>query len=251
MVCAALLALHHVLDEWMWRKERPADLQRDESVRIPIRVEGTINLLWLGLAVTAVAVVNPHRTLPGTDWHPWPFIREGLLVLFSVLSLATTPRGLRTRNRFSYGAILEVAALFGGIFVTMQVPLMVLLAKGGELGIHSPAQFFWITGMLSSVLDNAPTYEVFFQTASTISDPSMAGVVHIDRGVIDPALLRAVSLGAVFMGANTYIGNGPNFMVKSIAEQAGVRMPTFFGYMLWSGAVLIPLFILITIIFMH
>ena len=137
-----------------------------------------------------------------------------------------------------------MAALFAGIFVTMLPALHVLQARGAELGVREPWQFFWATGALSSFLDNAPTYLTFLALARSLGLPAdVAGVPH--------ALLAAISLGAVFMGANTYIGNGPNFMVRSIAEQRGVRMPSFGGYMLYSGAVLVPVFLVVTLVFLR
>jgi Na+/H+ antiporter NhaD/arsenite permease-like protein len=144
----------------------------------------------------------------------------------------------------------EVAALFIGIFITMQVPLEILSARGGELGLTQPWQFFWATGGLSGLLDNAPTYAVFFQTAQALTHQPGPGVLQLlDGGLVRADLLSAVSLGAVFMGAVTYIGNGPNFMVKSIAEQHGVRMPSFFGYLLIALLVLGPAYVLVTWLF--
>jgi Na+/H+ antiporter NhaD/arsenite permease-like protein len=168
------------------------------------------------------------------------------------MSLATTPRGLRHSNKFTYTAIVEVAALFIGIFVTMHVPLMVLEAHGAELGLDRPWEYFWLTGTLSSVLDNAPTYVVFFQTANALTTAPGDGIIALRTGdFVREDLLVAISLGAVFMGANTYIGNGPNFMVKSIAEQVGIKMPTFFGYLFkYAVPVLIPLFVLVTALFL-
>jgi Na+/H+ antiporter NhaD/arsenite permease-like protein len=137
---------------------------------------------------------------------------------------------------------LEVAALFAGIFLTMIPALDVLHARGRDLGLVEPWQFFWSTGLLSSFLDNAPTYLTFIAIAQSLGlPPEVAGVSH--------RVLAAISLGAVFMGANTYIGNGPNFMVRSIAEERGIKMPSFFGYMAYSGAVLIPVFLVITLVF--
>jgi len=173
-----------------------------------------------------------------------------LLVLVG-LSFATTPHGLRHANSFNFTAIGEVACLFIGIFVTMQVPLEILNVRGGQLGLVSPSQFFWATGSLSSFLDNAPTYVVFFQTANALTHSDGPGILQLlDGNYIRHDLLVAISLGAVFMGAMTYIGNGPNFMVKSIAEQRGVKMPSFLGYMLYSVAILIPLFLIVTVVFL-
>jgi Na+/H+ antiporter NhaD/arsenite permease-like protein len=170
---------------------------------------------------------------------PW---REIAIVVLSAVSYAGTDPALRKANRFTFHPILEVAALFAGIFVTMLPALDILRARGAGLGVHAPWQFFWATGGLSSFLDNAPTYLTFLALAQGLELPSNVA------GVPDP-ILAAISVGAVFMGANTYIGNGPNFMVRSIAEERGVRMPSFGGYMLYSGAVLIPVFLLVTLVF--
>ena len=150
----------------------------------------------------------------------------------------------RRANSFSYGAIIEVAVLFFGIFICMQPALEILRVEGPDLGLTRPAQFFWSTGGLSSVLDNAPTYVVFFETAK-----SLGGGPAASGGVAEP-LLAAISLGAVFMGAMTYIGNGPNFMVRALAERAGVRMPGFFGYMVYSCVILLPLLVLVEWLFL-
>jgi Na+/H+ antiporter NhaD/arsenite permease-like protein len=147
---------------------------------------------------------------------------------------------VREANQFNYHAIVEVAALFSGIFITMQPALQILGVKGDELGLRTPAHFFWATGTLSSVLDNAPTYLVFFKTAQAMNTEVSVDSV---QGV-EETILVAISLGAVFMGAMTYIGNGPNFMVRAIAEKSGVKMPSFFGYMVYSVLILLPLFAL-------
>ena len=173
------------------------------------------------------------------------------MLLMAGLSLGVTPQALRQENGFSWGPIIEVAVIFAGIFATMIPALAILNARGAELGLTEPWQFFWASGGLSSVLDNAPTYLTFSAIASGLVGTD-ANVLHellaSERGV---ALLSAVSLGSVMMGANTYIGNGPNFMVKAVAEQAGVKMPSFFGYMAWSGCILMPLFVAVTFIFVR
>ncbi len=224
--------------------------------RAPLRVVGLLNIVWLLGVVGAVATLDPRKALPGTAWHAPPLLREAVEFGMVVLSLLTTRRALRVENQFGYAAIAEVACLFSGIFVTMQVPIEILHARGAELGLTQPWQFFWATGFLSSFLDNAPTYVVYFETAVALPHDTVRNalgvldVVHLPGGRDLPyALLAAISCGAVFMGANTYIGNGPNFMVKAIAERSGVKMPSFFGYMLYSGAILIPLFVLVTLVF--
>jgi len=200
--------------------------------------------------VLAVGLLVPGKPLPGTTWVIPDHLREGVQLALCGLSMLLTPRQVRSDNQFNFTAIGEVACLFIGIFITMQVPIELLHMKGAALGLSSPAHFFWATGSLSSFLDNAPTYVVFFETAKTL--PLVPGVDVLtlaDGGRIAVPLLKAIALGSVFMGANTYIGNGPNFLVKSIAESRGVKMPSFFGYMAWSGAILIPTFILVTLLF--
>jgi Na+/H+ antiporter NhaD/arsenite permease-like protein len=167
------------------------------------------------------------------------------MVGFTALSIATTPRRIHEANRFSWAPILEVAAVFVGIFVTMVPALAVLSDRGASLGITRPHQFFWASGALSSVLDNAPTYLTFASLATGVVNAGGGQLSVHDLGALaaHPAgreLLRAVSCGSVLMGAMTYIGNGPNFMVKAIAEQHHVRMPSFFGYMVWSISILVP-----------
>ncbi|HEY4636186.1 MAG TPA: sodium:proton antiporter, partial [Rhodospirillales bacterium] len=166
--------------------------------------------------------------------------------------LATQAR-LRAANRFTFGPIVEVAVLFAGIFVTMVAPLLILNSRGGELGLVAPWQYYWATGSLSSFLDNAPTYLTFAATAAGQLGISVSGTRYLAEflalGAQAAALLAAISCGAVMMGANTYIGNGPNFMVKAIAEENGVAMPSFFGYMAYSLAILIPIFVVITFVF--
>jgi Na+/H+ antiporter NhaD/arsenite permease-like protein len=249
----ALLVIYFVWDTFAYSHETKAAIRRDETRLKPLRLHGSINFLWLGGVVLAVAMLDSHKVVPGTNWEPFPLLREMVMLALVALSLLTTPRGLREANRFNYAAIAEVAALFIGIFITMRVPMDVLHVMGGGLGLDRPWEFFWATGSLSSFLDNAPTYVVFFETANAMADAPGPGVIQLlDGRYIREDFLVAISLGAVFMGANTYIGNGPNFMVKAIAEQSGVKMPTFFGYMLrYSLPILVPLFVLITVLFMR
>ena len=172
-----------------------------------------------------------------------------ILILIAIaLSWATTPKVLRKRNNFEWAPITEVAKLFIGIFITMIPALAILRTYGGSIGIDSPLKFFWATGLLSSFLDNSPTYVVFLTAAGALGTTDPASITTAVGAVAQPMLL-AISAGAVFMGAVTYIGNAPNFMVKSIAERGGVKMPSFFGYIGWSAAILIPIFIIDTVIF--
>ncbi len=253
VMCCLLLAVYFVWDTIAYRKETLEDLIIDETERIQLSLSGKVNLLWLVGVVLSVALVKPGEELLGLGFEAFPFMRELLMLGFVVLSLRTTKKQTRQDNQFNYHAILEVAALFIGIFICMQAPIEILRASGASLEplLSSPNRFYWATGILSSFLDNAPTYVVFFETALTMTPEGAAGTIALAGGsrILEP-LLVAISLGAVFMGAMTYIGNGPNFMVKSIAEQAGIRMPGFFGYMIYSVAVLIPLFLAVTWIFL-
>jgi Na+/H+ antiporter NhaD/arsenite permease-like protein len=226
---AVVLAVYVVWDGRAHAAESRADLRRDFYEVRPLRVAGKASLAMLGGVLAAVALLQA----------PW---REVAIVALAAVSHLRTDRGLHEANRFTFHPILEVAALFAGIFVTMLPALHILQARGAELGVRQPWQFFWATGALSSFLDNAPTYLTFLALAQSLELPG--DVVSVPH-----ELLEAISLGAVFMGANTYIGNGPNFMVRSIAEERGVRMPSFGGYMLYSVGVLIPVFLLVTLVF--
>jgi Na+/H+ antiporter NhaD/arsenite permease-like protein len=229
---AVLLVVYGVWDTVLYARETAFARQRDRALIVPLRVRGSVNFLFLGLVVLAVAAVST----------PW----RSLLMLAAALgSLMVGKPALRAANKFSYAPIIEVAVLFIGIFLTMIPALELLRHHSGTLGVDTPAKFFWSTGVLSSFLDNAPTYVTFFeaarsQTSSAMEGPIVAGVREV--------WLQAISLGAVFMGANTYIGNGPNFMVKAVAEDAGVKMPSFFGYMCYSGLILLPLFGVLTLV---
>ncbi len=248
-VNGALLVIYFFWDAfWHYPREEKADIARDESQVHGLRVAGLWpNALLLVGIVLSVALLDPSKPVPGTDWRPWLYFRELVQLGLVAASLLLGKMHTRQQNGFNYAAIVEVAALFFGIFITMQPALQLLSVNGDRIGLSQPWHFFWASGALSSFLDNAPTYVVFFTAAKTLTAngalaPAVSGVSTL--------LLVAVSLGSVFMGANTYIGNGPNFMVKSIAEQAGVKMPSFFGYMIYSCLILIPLFILTGLIFM-
>ncbi|NBT12337.1 MAG: sodium:proton antiporter [Planctomycetia bacterium] len=243
---ATLLAIYWAWDTFYAHpREAAPDVARDESQTTRLRISGLLpNAPLMAAVIAAVALLDPSKAVPGTAWHPWMFLREATLLALVAASIVLGSPDVRRRNGFSFGAILEVAALFVGIFVCMQPALALLHERGASLGIDSARAFFWATGALSSVLDNAPTYLVFFKTAQALPavGATMADVA-VDR-------LAAISLGAVFLGAMTYIGNGPNFMVKAIAEQAGVRMPSFFGYLLYSFGVLLPVFAAMSFLFL-
>jgi Na+/H+ antiporter NhaD/arsenite permease-like protein len=242
-----LLVVFYVFDSTVFRREdleTPGDL--DEVAvghRVPLHVAGLPNLLYLGGVIGVLAA-------SGSVHLPVGVLEAGMLGM-AALSWFTTPRSLRRENGFSWAPIVEVAVLFAGIFATMMPALAILNARGGELGLTRAWQFFWASGLLSSFLDNAPTYLTFASTASALvgtSAADLSGLIATENGA---GLLAAVSLGSVLMGANTYIGNGPNFMVKAIAEQDGVRMPGFFGYMAYSGAILLPVFVALTFVFLR
>ena len=240
----SLLAGYYGWDTFYYRREDRGEIEKLPETVEDYAVRGAVNLLWLAGVIGCVMWLDSSKTFPGTDWHPPRFFREGMMLGFAGLSLATTSADLRRKNSFNYGAILEVAALFIGIFICMQAPVQILNTYGPQLGIDTPWKFYWATGGLSAFLDNAPTYIVFFETARTVVDggPRVAGVLATH--------LAAISLGSVFMGSMTYIGNGPNFMVKAIAEAHRVRMPSFFGYMLYTCAIVLPLSILTTWLFL-
>jgi Na+/H+ antiporter NhaD/arsenite permease-like protein len=251
----ALLAVFYAIDSYWYRKEGVE--RSDPTPDTPgFGLDGAINFLPL-LAVMGLVLMSgiwkPAVVFDvfGTPVELQQIVRDLALVGLTLLSLAITPRGVREANQFSWAPMQEVAKLFAGIFLTM-IPVLAML-KAGEAGAFSavtravtggdgqplPWAYFWFTGVLSSFLDNAPTYLVFFNLAG--GDPQTL------MTTLAPTL-AAISAGAVFMGANTYIGNAPNFMVKAIAEDRGIRMPSFFGYMAWSGAILLPLFVAVTFI---
>jgi Na+/H+ antiporter NhaD/arsenite permease-like protein len=231
-----VLAVFYIWDTIKYKQERPAEIKRDLTHIRPLKMHGGINFLFLLGVVLAVALQTPA-----------PY-REIIMAIMTALSLLFTKAKLRHDNKFTYHPIIEVAVLFIAIFVTM-VPILILLREeGARFGITEPWQYFWLTGGLSSFLDNAPTYVTFFSLAESVTKAAIVPNIGIIAGV-RADLLMAISAGAVFMGAMTYIGNGPNFMVKSIAEQQKVKIPHFFGYMVYSGAVLLPIFILVTFLF--
>jgi Na+/H+ antiporter NhaD/arsenite permease-like protein len=226
---ALLLGIYFIWDTRVHQREPPERLALDASKIKPLRVVGKENLVLLAGIVAAAAFLSA----------PW---REIAMVALAALSWMRTSEHIHHANRFTLHPIIEVAVVFLGIFATMIPALNILRARGAELGVNHAWQYFWATGALSSFLDNAPTYLTFLALGQGQNlTPEVVGVPH--------RILEAISLGAVFMGANSYIGNGPNFMVRSIAESRGVKMPSFGGYMLYSGAILIPVFVLVTLVF--
>lgn len=245
-----LLMIFYVFDHIAYKKEKKRTIDFDKTHITPLRIEGKINIIFLlGVVISILGsgYLEQHKISP----TPW---REIVMILLAVLSYKVTPKKLHEENSFSFTAINEVAVLFAGIFVTMIPALLLLRTHGSALGITHYWQYFWLTGGLSSFLDNAPTYLTFLSlaqgaTETMVSQGADLSLLHISGGAIYEGFLEAISVGAVFMGANTYIGNGPNFMVKSIAEHAGVKMPSFFGFMKYSILILIPIFLVLTFIF--
>jgi len=253
LVNGALLAIFNAWDQHVLAAEeraRPGSQLEAVLEHEPLGVEGRRNFAFLA---AIVAVIFAAGQGIGNAGEPWPFgVQEGLMALVTLLAFAATPARIRTANAFGFGPIVEVAVLFAGIFVTMAPALLLLNANARHFGLEHPWQFFWVAGALSSFLDNAPTYLAFAATACGLDGIALEGrylAQYLALGPRAAQTLAALSVGAVFMGANTYIGNGPNFMVKAIAEENGVRMPSFFGYMAYSGAILIPLFVVATFLF--
>jgi Na+/H+ antiporter NhaD/arsenite permease-like protein len=232
---AIVLAVFYIWDNLAYARESKADLAFDIASVEPLGISGKINFLFLAGVVLVVLFQTP------------PPYREIIMAVMALLSVIFTPKEIRKENGFTFYPISEVAILFAGIFVTMVPVLLMLHEKGASLGITKPWQFFWWTGGLSSFLDNAPTYLSFFTLGESVT-AKMAVTGAVVSGV-HVNILRAISCGAVFMGANTYIGNGPNFMVKSIAEEQGYKVPHFFGYMAYSCLILLPAYLIITLIF--
>ncbi len=259
LTSSILLALFYAIDLWFWRREGARHAVDPASPEL--RVQGLVNVVLL-FAVMLVVLLST-RIEGGFDvlsvrvaWAD--AARAAAFLAIAGASLALTPNAIRIENAFSWDPMREVATLFAAIFVTM-IPALAILRAGedgalsslvalttDEAGRPIDAMYFWLTGSLSSFLDNAPTYLVFFNLAGGgLPEPEIAG--HLMTYA--PSTLAAISAGAVFMGANSYIGNAPNFMVKSICEERGVEMPSFFGYMAWSCAILLPIFALNTVVF--
>jgi Na+/H+ antiporter NhaD/arsenite permease-like protein len=254
---AILLALFYALDSVLYRRDDSLPPLKDPTPDRAIKLYGKVNMLLLAGVIAAILMSASWKpgvsfSVHGVTVELQNLVRDLVLLGLAGLSLVLTPKPVRAGNEFSWGPILEVAKLFAGIF-TCIIPVLAMLQAGRD-GAFAPlvalvshpdgspdnVAYFWLTGLLSSFLDNAPTYLVFFELAGGDAKTLMT------TGALT---LTAISAGAVFMGANTYIGNAPNFMVYAIAKDRKVAMPSFFGYMLWSGGILIPIFLLQTLIF--
>jgi Na+/H+ antiporter NhaD/arsenite permease-like protein len=253
LVNAALLVIFNFWDQHVFDREEiegAAALLEEVQHHERLGLVGRRNLLLLAGVVATIYASGSGVVTRGDPW-PWG-VSEGIMLALATASFFVTARDLHTLNAFSWHPILEVAALFSGIFVAMTPALLYLNENAARFGISQPLHFFWATGLLSSFLDNAPTYLTFAATACGLDGIPLEGrylASYLAHGGDNAAILAAISTGAVFMGANTYIGNGPNFMVKAIAEHAGIRMPSFFGYMAYSCAVLLPLFAVVSFAF--
>lgn len=252
---AVLLTVFYFIDSYYFKKE--GVLPVDKTKDMPIKIHGKFNFFLIAAVVACVVMSGVWK--PGIAWHIagtelalQDLMRDVLLLVIALISLKFTPKPVRAGNDFNWGPILEVAKLFAGIFIVMAPAIAIL--RAGEAGHLAPLvntvsnasggpvdyMYFWMTGMLSAFLDNAPTYLVFFNLAHGDAVQMMGPLA---------STLLAISAGSVFMGALSYIGNAPNFMVKAVAEDRGIKMPSFFGYMAWSCAILLPLFVLMTLIF--
>ncbi len=264
LVSVTLLVLHYLIDSFHYRRESPEVVSRKEEE--VLRLEGGHNVLFLAGILGAVLLSGVWNagsfSVAGVEMETADLVRDLIIVAMGVLSLRTTRKHVRRDNNFTWHPIVEVAYLFAGIFMTI-LPVLAIL-RAGESGamafliraVSQPAHYFWAAGGLSSFLDNAPTYLTFFNLAigrlhvpESCVNGLLCGVLPDPSGGQFAAFLKAISAGAVFFGAITYIGNAPNFMVKSIAESHRVKMPSFFGYMAWSVGILIPLFALVTLVF--
>ncbi|MBR3871839.1 MAG: sodium:proton antiporter [Paludibacteraceae bacterium] len=245
-----LLVIYYFVDSYCYKQEKKEDLIKDFQRVKPLRLSGNINFLYLAAIVCAVAFINPG-TIPAMGEEHAPIymklLREIVLIGIILASLFTTSKKVREDNKYSWGPIIEVAVLFLGIFATMTPALLFLKEAAPNLGLTESWQFYYCTGALSSFLDNAPTALAFHSVASGL--PVVEGATMVAG--IPEILLKAISIGAVFFGAMTYIGNGPNFMVKAIAEENKIEMPSFFGYMIkFSLIVLLPVYIITQLIFL-
>ena len=268
LVSLMLLVIFFILDTILYKREGPSVGSPDQDVQSasPLSLGGLHNFLFLGGIIGAVLfsgmVHIGHFTVFGVHVTYENIIRDAGIILMGLLSMWTTSRVIRRENEFSWFPITEVAYLFAGIFMTI-IPMLAILKAGseGSMGfitdqVKEPVHYFWITGILSSFLDNAPTYLTFFNLAlgrlgltEAASTAILTGQVSGETAIQYIAYLKGISVGAVFFGAMTYIGNAPNFMVRSIAMESGIRMPSFFGYMVWSVLILVPVFVIVTIVF--
>lgn len=285
---AILLMVFFAWDMIAYNRENKADLAKDASQQSKLRIQGGLNFVLIGGILLAVVFLKDYKTEHGDlamAWLQQPVMLGLALLSFVIDHMAKVkktkeheeallsklekegkatanmrvlthykPHTPRDKNNFGFAPIIEVAALFIGIFITMIPALCILKARGAETGVTQPWQFYWITGALSSFLDNAPSYATFFALGQGVTanmGAAAGAVVNAATGVINETILIGISVGAVFFGANTYIGNAPNFMVKAMCEESKIKMPSFFGYMLYTILILVPVLGLIHLIFLR
>jgi Na+/H+ antiporter NhaD/arsenite permease-like protein len=241
-----LLIIYFFVDKYFYSKEELSSKEREHKFQRPLRLQGKRNFIFLAIVILAVAFLNEQYISAISSNHYIKFIREFVILIVTFLSLQVTPKLLRESNNFTWGPIEEVVYLFLGIFITMVPCLLYLEANAMSLGVTSNIQFYYYTGVLSSFLDNTPTAVTFHSLALGLGIKSTNLIAGIPQEI-----LKAICLGSVFFGSMTYIGNGPNFMVKAIAEENNIKMPHFFSYMFkFSLIVLLPIFILVQLIFL-
>lgn len=239
-----LLIVYFIVDKYNYKKEDLSSIQLDKSNIRPLKLEGKRNFIFLLLVILAVAFLNEEYLAIIHSNHYFKFIREAIIILAAYLSILVTPKLLRVSNNFTWNPIQEVAYLFLGIFITMVPCLLYLEANAKFLGLTTTSQFYYYTGLLSSFLDNTPTAVTFHSLASGLGISAGSIVAGIPEEI-----LKAICVGAVYFGSMTYIGNGPNFMVKTVAEENNIKMPDFFSYILkFSLVVLLPIFIIVQLI---
>lgn len=255
LVNGALLVIFYAWDRKLFGRGQPEGAENPPATAAEspsLRIVGLHNLAFL-LGIIAIVLAAGQGI--GNDGAAWPFgVQESLMLALATISYSLTSRGIHEQNGFRFGPIIEVAVLFAGIFITMTPALLLLDVHGRELALRTPGHYFWASGFLSSILDNAPTYLAFTAAACgshgiPLETPYLDRLLNPDVAPGGADILAAIACGCVFMGALTYIGNGPNFLVKAIAEESNVKMPGFFGYMAYSLAVLVPVFALVTIVF--
>ncbi len=242
-----LLITYFLVDTYYHRKESKEAIAADKRVNRPIKISGKLNFIWLIGVVLAVAFLNEQYFSFISTNHYYKFIREAVILSMAIFSLLLTTKLVRASNNFTWEPIKEVGYLFFGIFVTMVPCLLYLETNAKSLGVIQPHQFYYYTGLLSSFLDNTPTAVTFHSLALGLG----AQASNIVAGIPEE-ILKAISVGAVFFGSMTYIGNGPNFMVKAVAEENNIKMPDFFAYIFkFSLIILLPIFIIIQLLFLN
>lgn len=251
LICnGAIITIYYFIDNYFWKKEKPENIAIDKTHHKPLNIIGKRNFTWLFGVVFAVAIINPNNFSFIKTAHISSYTREIVIILMATLSMINTKRFIRVANNFKWDPVKEVALLFFGIFITMVPCMLYLESNASKLGASSPIAFYYVSGLLSSFLDNTPTAVTFYSLAKGLVDLNPEYLLHDFVAGIPEMFMYAICTGAVFFGAMTYIGNGPNFMVKAIAENNKIEMPNFFAYMYkFSLIILLPVLILIQLLF--